>query len=39
LTRQIHQFGAPRVISTKGLLTAPNGGYSRARSLVDSHCS
>jgi hypothetical protein len=34
LTCQIHQFSAPRVISTKGLLTAPNGGIARRVDLV-----
>jgi hypothetical protein len=31
LTRQIDQFGAPRVITVKGLLTAPNGGSARVQ--------
>ncbi|MGO9079139.1 MAG: hypothetical protein ACLQDY_08865 [Streptosporangiaceae bacterium] len=30
MTCQIDQFGAPRVITTKGLLAAPNGGNARA---------
>jgi hypothetical protein len=29
-THQIDQICTPRVISTEGLLTAPNGGYARA---------